>query len=576
MSLQIGARVKKEMTPTAQRATAPRTDVGTLVLHWLTAVAFIISLFTGIRIAADALFAPVSQWLTPILPQGEIWTWHFFAGLTLFLGSTAYVLYTLRSGLSNRNATIKTRVLVMRAPAEMKWGAVNVILHWLLYVLIIVMFVTGVMLYLGRGGWWVVVHSSAAFLGLGYIFLHVFAHYMFGGWRQLLRVFKPARLAITQAVRPRPLLIGFVLGVVAAATVAATDWTSRDSLTIVRTTRAPTLDGVIDPIEWQRAKSVVVHTHQGENLGGSGASMVEIWAMRDDEKSYFAFKWQDPTRSLRRLPMIKREDGWYLLHDRADLADVNTFYEDKFAVAFTTTALFGSGNSTHLGAKPLGDKPAPFHARGYHYTTDNTIVDVWQWKASRGGHLGYVDDQYFGAPREPTPGEAVGQARYQAGYWNDPGRAFYSYNYKSEPPGGYRGPVEVVRLPIDWRKTVKELGNFNLDPNSNDEENSKWWLLEHETVPYSLDRDAKIPVGTVIPGVIISGNYEGDRADIRGSAKWKDGYWSLELSRNLRTGSKFDHDFVPGSTLYMWVNVFDHTQTRHTRHQRPVRIIVQE
>ena len=84
--------------------------------------------------------------------------------------------------------------------------------------------------------------------------------------------------------------------------------------------------------------------------------------------------------------MIKREDGWHLLHDRADLADVNTFYEDKFAVAFTTTALFGGGNSTHLGAKPLADKPAPLHARGYHYTTDNTLVDVWQWKASRGGH----------------------------------------------------------------------------------------------------------------------------------------------------------------------------------------------
>ena len=574
--LQIGAHVKKEFTPTGQRAPAPRTDVGTLVLHWLTALAFIISLFTGIRIAADALFAPVSQWLTPVLPQGEIWTWHFFAGLTLFFGSTAYVLYTLRSGLSHRNATIKTRVLVMRAPAEMKWGAVNVILHWLLYVLIIVMFVTGVMLYLGRGGWWVVVHSTAAFAGLGYIFVHVVAHYMFGGWKQVLRVFKPARLVITQAVRPRPLLMGFVLGLVAAATVAATDWTSRDTLTIVRTIRAPTLDGFIDPNEWSRSKSVVVHTHQGENLGGRGASRVEIWAMRDDEKSYFAFKWQDPTRSLRRLPMIKREDGWHLLHDRADLADVNTFYEDKFAVAFTTTALFGSANSTHLGAKPLGDKPAPFHARGYHYTTDNTVVDVWQWKASRGGQLGYVDDQYFGAPREPTPGEAVGQARYQAGYWNDPGRAFYSYNYKSEPPGGYRGPVEVVRLPIDWRKTVKELGNFNLDPNSSDEENSKWWLLEHETVPYSRDHDAKIPVGTVIPGVIISGNYEGDRADIRGAAKWKDGYWSLELSRNSRTGSKFDHDFVPGNTLYMWVNVFDHTQTRHTRHQRPVRIIVQE
>ena len=29
----------------------PRTDVGTLTLHWVTAIAFIVSLFTGIRIA---------------------------------------------------------------------------------------------------------------------------------------------------------------------------------------------------------------------------------------------------------------------------------------------------------------------------------------------------------------------------------------------------------------------------------------------------------------------------------------------------------------------------------------------
>ena len=37
-------------------------------------------------------------------------------------------------------------------------------------------------------------------------------------------------------------------------------------------------------------------------------------------------------------------------------------------------------------------------------------------------------------------------------------------------------------------------------------------------------------------------------------------------SRELKTGSKYDQDFVPGKDLYMWVSVFDHTQTRHTRH----------
>ena len=47
-------------------------------------------------------------------------------------------------------------------------------------------------------------------------------------------------------------------------------------------------------------------------------------------------------------------------------------------------------------------------------------------------------------------------------------------------------------------------------------------------------------------------------------------------SRDLKTGSKYDQDFVPGKDLYMWVSVFDHTQTRHTRHARPVKIVTEE
>lgn len=554
----------------------PRTDTGTLVLHWVVAVAFIVCLFTGIRLASDALSAPVSQWLVPILPQGEVWTWHFIAGLTLFFGASAYVLYMIRSGLTQRNAVKKTRVLAMKAPSAMKWAAVNVVLHWFVYALVVFMFVTGIMMYLGHGGWWVWLHSTAAFVGLAYIGVHIVAHFMHGGWQQLLRVFRPAQLVITRAVRPMPLLIGLLAGLGVVAALAAGDWGSRDTLVIGRTDKAPKLDGVLDDPVWAKAKPVAVHTQQGSGLEGTGASLVEAWAAHDGQKAYFAFRWEDPSRSMRRIPMIKREDGWHVLHDRADIADVTTFYEDKFAVGITTSATFGAGGSTHMGAKPLPDKPAPFHGRGYHYTTDNSLVDLWQWKASRGGHLGYVDDQYFGAPRDATPAEAAGKARYQAGYWNDPGRAFYSYNYKGEAPGGYKGPVGVMRLPKDWQAVVKAMGKFDLDPDSSDEEGSKWWMFENETEPYSKDLDDKIPVGTILPGVLIMGNYEGDRAQVRGAAKWKDGHWTLELSRDLRTGSQYDHDIVPGRDLYFWFNVFDHNQTRHTRHQRPVRVVFEE
>jgi cytochrome b subunit of formate dehydrogenase len=556
------------------QAAPPRTDAGTMLLHWGTAITFLVSLFTGLRIAADNKDAVVSKWLTPILPYGEIWTWHFIAGLILFLFGSAYVLFMRRSGLARRAAMKKTRVLLLPAAPKLKFGAVNVMLHWALYGLVTVLTGTGIALYLGHGGWWVTVHSVAAFTSIGYLFAHIASHYAYGGLQQLLRIFRPAALVVTRATRPRPLLVGVACGVMVASGLAAADWITRDTLAIVRVTTAPALDGRLDDEAWMRAVPVRVQTQQGVNLGGSGESTVEVRAVHDGTKVYFAFTWSDPTRSLRRLPLIKREDGWHLLHDKADLADVNTFYEDKFAVLFADQHYLGGSGSTGFGAQPVAGKPRALHERGLHYTTDGAFMDMWQWKASRGGHLGHVDDQYFGPPREPTPAERAGKARYQGGYWNDPGRAFYSYNYKGEPPGGYRGPVQVQRLPKDWKATQAALGRFDLDPDSSDDENARWWMTEGETQPYSAAQDAAIPVGTVMPGVLIAGNYEGDRADVAGAARWKDGYWTLEASRKLATGSRYDKDFVAGRDLYMWVAVFDHTQTRHTRHARAVRVVL--
>src|SRR3954451_23386939 len=74
------------------QSVAPRSDVGTIVLHWATALAFVISLLTGIRIAIFGFTLPrLSHWLSPIAPQGEMWTWHFVAGLALFFCSSAYL-----------------------------------------------------------------------------------------------------------------------------------------------------------------------------------------------------------------------------------------------------------------------------------------------------------------------------------------------------------------------------------------------------------------------------------------------------------------------------------------------------
>jgi len=561
---------------TARRDQPPRTDVGTLTLHWVTAVAFVVSLFTGIRIAADALSAPVSHWLNPILPQGEIWTWHFLAGLTLFFAASAYLVYVWRSGLANRNALKKTRVMVMPVASKMRFGGLNVLLHWAAYLIVLLMTVTGVILYFGFGGWIVSVHSYVAFIGLAYVFIHAIAHYLYGGWWQVFRVFRPAKLALTAAVKPKPLLIAGVAGLVVAAGVVAADWATRDTLIVTRVEGEPKLDGILDEAMWNRARPVTIHTQQGENFGGPGESTVELRAVHNGEKVFFAVKWSDPTRSLRRLPMIKKEDGWHVIDSRAGRMDVVDFYEDKLAIIFSDKPAIGGAGVSNLGPSPLpSDKPRPLNERGFHFTTDGSFVDMWQWKASRGGSLGRVDDQFIGPPYDPSKDDQAYKARYQGGYWNDPGRAIYSYNYKFFPKD-YKGPVEVIKLPKDWKKTQDQLGKISFDPNVSDDENGRWNMFEDEVESYTKEADAKIPVGTVMPGVLISGKYEGDRGDLLGGARWRDGYWTLEIARALKTGSKYDKDFMPGKPIYMWVAAFDHVQTRHTRHPRPVRVVTQE
>ncbi|MEJ0068853.1 MAG: cytochrome b/b6 domain-containing protein [Pseudomonadota bacterium] len=169
----------------------PSTDAGTVVIHWLTVTALVVSLLTGLRIAGDDLDSVAAKALSPILPQGEVWTIHFFSGLSLFFCSSAYVLYMARSGLQTRIAGRRLRPLVEARNARLRWGALNVLLHWLLYGLLITLTATGVMLYLGHGGWIVRVHEICAFATLGYFVVHVTTHYLFGGWRQLLRIVRP-------------------------------------------------------------------------------------------------------------------------------------------------------------------------------------------------------------------------------------------------------------------------------------------------------------------------------------------------------------------------------------------------
>ncbi|MCA0399492.1 MAG: ethylbenzene dehydrogenase-related protein [Proteobacteria bacterium] len=573
MDTPIETRLAGGEAPAKQGAQRPRTDFGTFLIHWVMATAMIIAMITGFRISWDGEGARFSRWIAGILLQGDIWTLHFISACVMFACASGYAIYLSRASLFGRNALGRLRILRLKAPATLKWQSINIGLHWGFYLLTLVMMGTGILLYLGWGGIVVDIHAAVAIALVVYLFLHVIGHFMQGGWGQILRIFLPQKLRDGPMTKAYPLAVALIVGIATSAAITALDFGTRDRLAIPQVTKAPNLDGVLDDDAWKGLVPARVRTQQGVNLaGGRGESRVEIRAVRDNETIYFAFRWEDPTRSLKRLPLIKRADGWHMLHNRADTADETAYYEDKFAVLFSHSDAFGSGDTTFMGPKPLADKPGALNGRGLHYTRDGTIADLWQWKASRGGHLGKADDMHIGPPYPANAQQSAGTERYSAGYLQDPGKAFYIYNYLGQPPGGYRGPVTLRRLPKDHQAMTAKMGRIDLDPTATDDEGSQWWLFDEETVPYSAELDAKIPVGTLMPSTLISGVYEGDRDDVTAAPKWRDGWWVLEVKRKLKSTSKFDVDFTAGSAIYMWVSVFDRNQTRHTRHVRPVKL----
>ena len=571
-----------------------KTDTGTVILHAGLVGTIFVAALTGFAIAADVRDRTWLGTARRLLPQGEIWTVHMLSGL--FLAAIRRLFHLRAPSRSCAPYPVRSRSCFRScASRRTRWRSVNVVLAWLLFAVLIGEIVSGCLLYIGYGGVAVRLHYWLAIGLLLYPIGHVLAHYAAGGTAQLLRIVRPEPLTHAapeasladlvaehfagqdggqaQERRPdtlhaHPLSVAFAGALGLAAMAATVDVGSRDTLVIASIARgdAPRLDGdVSDPV-WRVAAVTTVETNQGVNFGGMGSSRVSIRAVHDGEWAYFAFTWTDPTRSLKHLPLIKKADGWHVVHTRYDVEDEDAYYEDKFAVMLSASAAMPGGGAVHLGPQPLSDKPKAYSGRGLHYTTDGGIVDVWHWKATRGGLLGWMDDNYFGAPVEPTKGEIDGKSRYKAGYATDNGKAIYANNFAPEPPGGYVRPVQPKRLPKDLTALRTQMGNTDLDPDTSNSEASRWWMTDDESTSDPGEADARIPVGTIIPGVVISGTYSGDRADIRCAARWAGGSGRWRSRANPTPARPATSQSAAASRCGSQPSITP--QTRHTRHLR--------
>jgi hypothetical protein len=574
------------------------TDTGTVFLHLILLVSFVVLVATGLRIASDN---PEQAWLSildPVLPVEHLWSRHLVAGIAMASALVGYAVYVARARLSARVRLDVTRARAIWRGGETGWSALNVAVVWLVLAGLIAEIATGAAIFWGAGQTAVALHLWVTWMCLACVAAHVALHVAHGGVRYALKIFRPSRLRIPPpppdfaqllaeqlgrrsaptahddapspdkpSLRAHPLATALLALFLAAGLAGGSEVLTRPVLTIVaiKKSEAPMIDGDLSDAIWSKARLASVMTTQGGDFGGMHQSLVEIRALHDGEFAYFAFTWDDPTRSLKHQPLVKTRDGWRVASTRTDLADEEVYHEDKFAVLVSPSTFPLIGAAIHLARKPLKGKPTGSTGRGLHYTLDGSILDVWQWRASHEGPNGHVDNCHFGRPREASA--ASDGAHYSGGFALDPGITHYERNLVGIPSSE---SIHPARLPKDLLAMTQAMGRISDASNESESEDARWWMSLAESRPYSATFDASIPIGTVIPGIIILEKTEKATNEIVGFGRWAAGRWTLELVRRLKTGSAYDVELKTG--ILMWVAVFDHAEKRHSRHLRPFRL----
>jgi hypothetical protein len=248
----------------------------------------------------------------------------------------------------------------------------------------------------------------------------------------------------------------------------------------------------------------------------------------------------------------------------------DSYVEDKLAIMFSKAEEpFGPG-AFHMGPRPLDDKPASSSGRGLHYTTDGSSVDLWVWHAATATATAQCDYDRIGGPAAPRADQWAGRTPYKGGYLSDAANVIE--NFRRPDPSDRADSVVPLRLPRDLAATQSAMGPIDLDADHGERDGARWWLAFEESLPYSAAADAKIPVGTILPGVIAPNPAVHSAPEsLRCGARWAAGRWTLIAARPLATNP--DRVSIANDT-FMWVAVFDHTTARHTRHFRPIRLEV--
>lgn len=153
------------------------------------------------------------------------------------------------------------------------------------------------------------------------------------------------------------------------------------------------------------------------------------------------------------------------------------------------------------------------------------FLDLWHWRAHRGGPIGVSDDQFVFDARS-----------------GDAGKGAFTDNWdaeKKQPKVMFDPQKNKEQRALKWDDLIQRKLGFD----------DVYFLTEDTAVPFDAAYAWK--EGDTIPRRLLR-KPDGSHADITvvGQARWKDGYWEVTLKRAMDTGKPADDKIMVDKRVY--------------------------
>jgi hypothetical protein len=169
----------------------PKSDLGTVLLHWSAIAPLVLLIGTGLRIASDDA---AMAWLLKFdvyLPREHLWLTHVSAGY-LFTGlSVAYGVYVGAMRLASRTRVSTATFSGIFVNSKSFWMSVNRIAYFIFFVSTCTEIISG----------WLLlyeittvheIHLLVSWVLIAFPFAHVLVQLQIGGVPQIARIFRPS------------------------------------------------------------------------------------------------------------------------------------------------------------------------------------------------------------------------------------------------------------------------------------------------------------------------------------------------------------------------------------------------